>query len=289
MELPYRFHVQAAQRCAQLLGEDRTSRHQVDSAYRQAVTDGLFPTGALREGESLLARIGLITYEDGWVIPTDAIRALEGLDDDEATELTILKLFEIELPTWFWTSVSSDAVTTEFIPQQDLTSLERLIPDPERREAMLLRFARKFDAERATSDGDRGERHVVKECKRILSEAGLEHLSSQVRQLSLESDQLGYDVRSPSTSGSTVRLEVKTTRRRNPLKVFLSRNEATVASNDNCWYLVVCLIYGDEDKVLGYCQHPDFADQLPVDSPPGHWESCKISMDSLALVDGLPL
>ena len=289
--MPCRYQVQAAQRCAQLLGNTRSSRHQVDSVYRQAATDGLFPKDALRGGELLLSKIGLITYENGWLAPSEEIDALEGLDDDEATELTLLKLFEIEQPTWFWTSVTSEAVTTEFIPQQDASSLEQLVPDPERREAFLLRLARKFDAEHAVIDGDRGERYVVKECKRLLSETGFERLTHLVRQLSLESDMLGYDVRSPSTSGSTARLEVKTTRRQKPLKIYLSRNEAEVARRDDGWYLVVCLIHEDErhDKVLGYCQHRDFADQLPTDSPLGRWESCKISVDDLTLMAGLPL
>ena len=68
-------------------------------------------------------------------------------------------------------------------------------------------------------------------------------LTWAVRHLSLESDQLGYDVSAPRIGGPSRLIEVKaTTVPAETIAVYLSRNEAETGLRYPDWSLVVCSV-----------------------------------------------
>ncbi|MCA1675895.1 MAG: DUF3883 domain-containing protein, partial [Actinobacteria bacterium] len=114
-----------------------------------------------------------------------------------------------------------------------------------------------------------------------------------VHQVSLRSDQLGYDVTSPDITGHRHRMEVKTTSSAAPDRVefFLSRNEATVGECDSAWSLVA--VRRDRDQTLqivGWCRAVALLPLLPKDlSVQGRWTSVRLSVPTTEFVPGLPL
>jgi hypothetical protein len=144
-----------------------------------------------------------------------------------------------------------------------------------------LALGRKIDLERRARIGSLGELAIV------------EHLAGMgcaVRHVSLESDQLGWDVFA-SFRGATKHLEVKTTTSNARLRVYLTKQEYQVSLGDPAWMLMVALI-SDEGQLICYA-HVDssaISSAVPVDSGThGRWESCSIDLSPEHLTPGAPL
>lgn len=263
-------------------------------SYNKAVTGGLYRPQDLHDGHQLLLRSRLVSDDGGQHVPSAQLRRLRELPDDVAAEIVLQELLRNEPPLWLYAAVVDDEVHWENVPAVDEDALRHLLADAARREALLLTLARTLDAALLAEYGSLGEEHVVHACRRYLDEDQQRpDLADQVRQVSVSSDQLGYDVTSPDISGHRHRIEVKTTGGASVGKIefFLSRNEATVGERDPAWSLVA--VRRDPDRtleIIGWCRAVTLLPLLPKDlSPQGRWTSVRLSIPAADFTPGLPL
>ncbi|WP_420330070.1 DUF3883 domain-containing protein [Ornithinimicrobium murale] len=150
-----------------------------------------------------------------------------------------------------------------------------------------------LDAAQLAERGAAGEEFVVELCREHLSERYRPDLAAAVSRVSLRSDQLGYDVTSPDTTGHRHRIEVKTTSSASAGRVefFLSRNEAAVGVRDPGWSLVAVGRNRDGSlQLIGWCSSVNLVPHLPRDvSRQGRWSSVRLSISITDFRPGLPL
>lgn len=263
-------------------------------SYGKLVTGGLYRPQDLLAGHQLLVRSRLVVSDNDRQVPTESLQRLRDLPDDVAAELVLHELLLHEPPLWLFAAVVEDEVRWEAVPDADQDALRQLLADAARREALLLTLGRTLDADLLAEYGNLGEEYVVDACRRYLrDEQQRPDLAAQVHQVSLRSDQLGYDITSPDVTGHRHRIEVKTTggAAGDRVDFFLSRNEATVGERDPAWSLVaVRREPGGWLEIVGWCRGVTLMPLLPHDlSPQGRWTSVRLSVPKTDFNPGLPL
>ena len=286
--------MQAAVLAGRVLEPAGNTESALLASYDKLVTGGLYRPQDLRAGHQLLLRARLVLQVGGRHVPSEALQRLRDLPDDVAAELVLHELLLQEPPLWLYAAVVDDEVRWEAVPDADQDALRQLLADAARREALLLTLGRTLDAALLAEYGAMGEEHVVRACRRYLrDEQQRPDLAAEVHQVSLRSDQLGYDVTSPDVSGHRHRLEVKTTASASggSVEFFLSRNEATVGERDPAWSLVAVRRHPDgELELIGWCSGVTLLPLLPRDlSPQGRWTSVRLSVPTIDFTPGLPL
>ncbi|MDQ2984381.1 MAG: DUF3883 domain-containing protein [Actinomycetota bacterium] len=274
----------AALQAGAILERHGSSVGDARESYWHRATGGAFPDVDLRRGERLLVDCGLVEERDGVLIPTAQLDdLLEGTVED-ALEVIFARVLKLAQPEWL--TGESDAAPPR--------TLEFLVPDPTRREELLIGLGRRFSDERQRLLGEIGEEIVVADARRELENMGHRELARAVRRVSLESDQLGYDVSAPRLSGARRLLEVKATTalQGDSTGVHITRNEASVGrSYPADWALVVCRITNvdaREGEIVGWCSRSSLDDLLPKDPPGGRWEQAWIELPAAAFTPGLP-
>jgi hypothetical protein len=246
----------------------------------------------LRDSGRLLQELGLVVEKNGELFRDARLSELLRLQEDAACQLLLALVLDVAEPLWLRTAIAGDGtIATELIPDEARDALVSTIPDAEEREALLLALANKFDPLARAETGDLGERYVVGECQAELERLGRPDLAAQVRQVSVISDQLGYDVVAPHVNRGVLRLEVKTTRRASAHDVsfFLSRNEARFGGRDSHWRLVVCRVRQDgATEVVGSCGGETLEPFLPTDTRQGKWTAAALVVPIADLHPGLP-
>lgn len=282
----------AALRAGGVLDDQGTDIASVEASYLRLPTEGVFDVDSLRRGGELLRDVGLVIERDGRLCRDRRLDELLSLGEDLACRLLLAVALSRFDPLWLRAAADRDGgVATELIPDDVQQALSVVVIDPEEREALLLALANKVDASSQAETGDLGERFVVDQCRAELLRLGRPELASCVRQVSLVSDQLGYDVVAPDTAGGAVRIEVKTTRKVTARDVpfFLSRNEARVALRDTRWRLVICRVDdGGSVTIVGTCSGAALASILPADTPRGRWTSASLALPMTDFAPGIP-
>lgn len=293
---PTTFELQSALTVARLTPADGGTRDSLRAAFGSHATGGLFRSKDLDRGRELLETSGLLSSDGNWITPTATLLSLRDHASDVATELILQVVLTANPPLWLFAALDGEEVRWENVPDDDASALAASIGEAERREALLLSLGRTVDENSRRLLGSEGEDQVVRECRDYLLAKGREDLAHEVRRVSDISDQLGYDVTSPDTSGKRHRLEVKTSASGpdNPDRVhfYISRNEAKVGSADPQWALVAAIkdVVSGDVRILGWCRAADFAGALPEDPTDwGRWSSARISIPTTAFTEGLPL
>jgi hypothetical protein len=290
---PTAFQLQAAVLASRVLDPAGNTAQALLSSYDKLVTGGLYRSQDLRAGHQLLQRAGLVELDGDRYLPTAPLERLSALPDDVAAELLLHELLLQEPPLWLYAAVVNDEVRWENVPDADRDALQQLLADASRREALLLTLGRTLDSALLAEIGTQGEEYVVEACRRHLLDRGRPDLAANVHQVSLRSDQLGYDVTSPDTAGRRHRLEVKTTSSAwvGSVEFFLSRNEATVGQRDPAWSLVAVRREPDGGlEIIGWCRAVSLLALLPRDlSIQGRWASVRLSVPTSEFLPGLPL
>ena len=263
------------------------------ASYLQIPVEGVVGPADFAFAERLLTANGLLQLTGETCSASEEFAAASVLEEDEGRRLILMLLVKRLRPLWaaMLAGFEGDLKNAPF-PAEVEELLRREFADPDEREQFLLRLGRRFEHDRQSRTGSLGEEAVVAACKAVLRKHGLEKLAKFVRRVSLVSDQLGYDVVTPTLSGDTARLEVKTSRLTTGATVhfFLSQNEAHVAEEDPHWYLVLCAGRENEADILGWCRPQRFMHLLPKNTDPdGEWVSCRISISLSHLEPGLPL
>lgn len=279
--VPTRYAVRAALHVAATLDAAGSRIVDAHESYWHRATGGVFAPADLKLGQTLLADCGLITEQEGVLYPTaELLQLLAGEVDDAVAEI-------------FRRTVESVDVSPK-APDAARDELDALVSDPARREELLLALGRRFDDAHRRLIGAIGEEIVVSALRSELESLGYPELARAVRHLSLESDQLGYDISAPRIVGDRRLLEVKSTATQSDdeLTVYVSRNEAeTGLRNRDDWALVVCLVSDTamrEGEILGWLPASVLAQQFPHDAVNGRWESAAITIEPQTLIPGLP-
>jgi hypothetical protein len=246
-------------------------------SYWHHATGGSFAPGDLKRGEALLIATGLVIERDGVLYPIEEMKQLLDGSAEDASALLAERV------------LASEAVGPATVQE---TELAALVPDPDRREELLLALRRTFDDTARRALGAAGEELVLAAARQELAGLGYAQLAREVRRVSLLSDQLGYDISAPRVSGPRRLLEVKATSvETNPLTFHLSRNEAETAAKFSDWFLVVCLVEevdAPTGRILGWVRPDDIDHRLPADTEGGRWEQATLTMPLSELTPGLP-
>lgn len=271
--------MRAAIRAASVIDSHGSPIPSAEAAFLLYPSDGLFPPQDLRLGERLLVDCGLLAITDDHLVPTYDLKTLAGLAEPDATAV----VFELAVRR------SLGVASTPVNPQIEAAATA-LIPDPERREALLIAMARRHDETVRAVLGARGEEFVASVARDELRTLGREDLADRVRRVSEMSDQLGYDVVAPRILGMR-RLEVKTSvaTAAGLFRFYLSRAEYEVGLVDSEWALVGC--QAEEAGTLslaGWCRANSLDTYLPSDGQAGRWVSAELSVPLAVLKHGLP-
>jgi hypothetical protein len=285
---PTPHELRAALHVARMLPDTGLSPAAARASYALVPTGGLYRREDFVAAERRLANCGLIVSSQGLLSPSPELIEAAHLPEAEAIETLLLAIMERDPPVWL--SAPPDAIRDN-IPDRDWATFENLIADPTRREALLLALSSKIDTAKSTMVGMAGEVSVVESCRHRLVELGRPDLAACVRRVSIVSDQLGYDVVTPTLAGPVWRLEIKTTQVLGfVIVVHLTRNEARVGLSDPRWALVVCWQHSNDSiQIIGWCSASQLAPLLPTDvCPEGAWTSARLVLLRDDLNDGLP-
>lgn len=268
----------AALHVAAILGRASTSVVVVRESYWRRATGGIFSVEDLIHAENALVAGGFIRRTGDVLTLTPLLESLVDADEEDSIEVLTVSILG------GWDPDVSDRDEIEL-------TLNGLVQDPARREALLLALGRRWDDRHRREIGAIGEEIVVAYAKDELNALGHADLAQAVRRMSLISDQLGYDVAAPRVAGYPRLLEVKSTAATSGALVFLSRAEADAGSRLSDWALVVCAVrdvLNRTGEVIGWCQRADIDDLLPGDTPGSRWQSVAIELERLDLQPGLP-
>lgn len=285
--LPSLHQLRSAHQAARVLHFPKTSLIDARQSFRSIPSDGVFGSRDFEIGGALLHRLGLVSVDSETVHVSESIKEIAALSSDVAPCLLLDLVLERLAPSWLAIAAGHDELRLRAIPEKDLATISMVVDDPGLREAMLLRAGRRHNAAALAALGNAGEEHVVERCRAELLAAGAEEQARQVSQVSLISDQLGYDVVAPRLDGSSRRLEVKTTRKvRWRGEVFVSRNEFEVGLKDPDWALVVVEIDSNQNAtVAGWCRATRLDLIVPGDRHAhGRWVSASLQ-EAIALLE----
>lgn len=286
--------LRCALRVIRLVDPLSESRSSLSAAYASYPGDGAYSEDNLQVGEQILLRSGLLREQDGVLTTSAHAVALSSLEEEEAVPLLLQVFLSATSPPWLPTA-ASDVLRWEYVPQGVMAVLEEALPDPSRRDKLLLDAGRRFDDSELRELGGEGEEFVVTRCREYLRRVGRADLVKDVVRVSLVSDQMGYDVVSPDAVGVRWHLEVKTQGTRGPRpRIFLSRSEAQRGGYDPRWAVVVCRRPATAGmELLGWCGFQDLAAGLPSDSQDevvrGSWVNVELTLGDTALKVGLPI
>lgn len=284
--LPSSHTIRAALHVASILDSRGSRVVDAHESYWHHATGGAFPPPDMRRGEDLLVDCGLVVRDGGVLFPTSQLHELLDGAIDDAAGVLVQRSLEISEPPWILDRASRDADLDEM--------LAPLIPDPLRREETLIALGRRFDDTQRKAVGELGEQAVVRHARNELSELGHEDLAREVRRVSLQSDQLGYDVVAPRIVGARRLLEVKTSsaQDRDRITFYLSRNEARVGANYSDWALVFCTVVDratEDVEIRGWCPFSSIEQLLPIDTDDGRWEVANVQLAVSVIFSGIPL
>ncbi len=266
-----------------MLDENGSRVVDADESYWHRATGGAYAPPDLRLGQQLLLDLGLVEERDRVLYPRPELQLLiESADDESAAALV---LWVVEHPAASGNASAIDEALNE--------RLEELVLDPARREEMLLALGRRFDDTYQRLLGEIGEEVVLESARKELLDLGYPHLAAQVRRISLNTDQTGYDITAPRVIGNARLLEVKSGRfaEGEPIAVHVSRNEYETGTRYNDWALVVCRVTDVDERtgeIVGWAPGAALSELVPIDRDRGRWESVVIALDPEELLPGLP-
>lgn len=272
--------LEAAIHVATLLDDPSSAAADARESYWRKALGGSFGPSDLCLGERLLIDIGLVIEADEHLSASAELRTLLDGSFEEIASVVAGRVLELIPPT-----VESGS------PEE---TLSKLVPDAERREELLAVLGRRFDDGRRRAVGAIGEQLVVDTARAELHGLGYPDLAREVRHLSLETDQAGYDISAPRIGGPKRLLEVKATTAKDQDRVliYLSRNEADTGERyESQWALVVCRVLDLDEKrgeLLGWLPVGSLRNLFPQDTGRGRWESAELEINVAELFPGMP-
>lgn len=280
--------MRSAARVLSIVGRKQYTESDVRASYRSTASGGILSTDGLSLAERWLLDNGWLVRQGSALLASSRCRMLPNDELEVARELVRTTILDAP-PTWLSAVVVRGEIRQEFVPSQAERVLNEML-DAEERDALLLAAAEKFDDTLLQALGSAAEESVVVACRALLNERGRPGLARRVRRVSLISDAVGYDIRTPNLAGLECRLEVKCFSGRHP-KFYITRNEFQVGSVLPRWYLVLCrAIPNDCPTIVGWTSLGPLVEKMPTDvNTAARWQSAKVHLDDSELRPGLPI
>lgn len=242
------------------------------SSYIKKVEDRIISNLSKKDIEVVLESFSLrdfsdegyfdyLTTNDGWQIYTlnpNYIRVIESLEQKttEEQEEIINKITEgIKFPDM--EKISPQVIDMEI--DEDIN--HQIISRKRTATPYKIDFELRDSNNRAA--GDFAEKIVIKHETDELNKLGSE-LSTNVRQVSLEDDSLGYDIISFTEDGEEKHIEVKAVRNKPALtfRFYISENEVSIARKDPNYHLYIVFDYLSESPFIYKMPNP-FTEEIP--------------------------
>ncbi len=288
--MPTGHQLRSALRAGQVIAEVGSPLEDARASYAIVPYGGIYRSDDLVIGEQLLIVAGLLEQRDDILMPRPGLREIASAGDTDGCEALLIAFLSSRPPLWLSAATAGGVVVDELIPDDAQRALEEIMT-PQMREVLLLQLGRRFsDVERMVT-ADLTEDFIVERCQTELRAGGAPQLATNVRRLSLLSDQLGYDITAPRLDGTTRRIEAKGFRGDGvTIVIYLSRNEANRAMADADWFLVACRVAAhDCVELVGYLTGSDLAGYLPSDPCPAtRWQSIRLELPAEMFAPGLP-
>ena len=129
--------------------------------YVHYASGGIYPPEDLIKGEQVLIDCGLIRVEEGMLRPSPELHDFVAAPESDATIAMLFKMV---------TSLPANPFRGSQSPSEALQILEKIIADPERREAFLIAIGKHFDDGVRVKLGEQGEERVVEALRSELKE-----------------------------------------------------------------------------------------------------------------------
>lgn len=282
-ELPPAHLIQAALQAASLLDRRGSTIADAHESYWRQATGGTLQPADLMRGQQLLIICSLIEERRGVLHPNPELLELLAGTIEEATAHIIYRF------------LTSSVITITAPPAVSGPRLNELVPDPARREELLVLLDKRFDDSLRREVGAIGEEIVSVAARDELHLLGHSELARQVRRVSLLSDQLGYDVSAPRLNSTSRLLEVKATTTMhsdNEITIYLTRTELEAGLRyANQWALVICHVTSVNNRrgdIIGWCGAAALAEMVPTDKCNARWETTSMHIPPELLEPGLP-
>lgn len=273
--LPPEFTMRAAMRWLELLS--RSTFRQASAIINAEPSYADLTLTQYAGALEWLKRCSLLTEtEEGLTLSSLALRP--------AADNIGLMLFgaAVESSRPSWITASDDLIADAGDLPEDACRLARVAGVSPSQAAILIRQVhRKLDLEERARVGMAGERALVELLERN-SPGSASHVA-------LLDDGLGYDLEFSHESG-VWHLEVKSTRRRGRLAVYLSRHEHEIAGLDTAWRLVIVGLDSEDRACAVATAHTaELLSHSPKDQDSAaRWESARHLLRQKDLAPGLP-
>lgn len=289
-----RHSVEASQIVGRLLDPVGPSKvYEIRASFSIIPLGGRFSEENLNTGLELLRALGLVSDLGDDVYQTEELELYCSMAMEAAVEYALVNLLVREPPVWLRAGLLEDgSFAAEVVPSRQLERIDSILSDPNARDELLLAASRKVDMNARARIGSLGELAVIEEIKAAYVSRKRPDLCASIQHVSLQSDELGYDVACLTVDGySRRKLEVKTCSSVGKGRLYLSRNEYRKGLLDPDWRLVVCTAVGELVQVAGWCKASDIVFAMPSDSSEAdvRWETASIGSFMSVLVPGLPL
>lgn len=274
--LPAEPVLRASRRWVDLLLEGDLARARGMISSNAAMTD--LTTTQYAFGLELLRRAGLC---DGAGQLNQEFRALPTTDRPGRIAQAVLSALR---PPWLLDVQESMLCADDLPSDTNHLAVALALTDEQLWDAVRVASVKVNVAEREEV-GRAGELELVGWLEQLVKSVP----SARVRHVAQESDAYGYDI-AVEGPGWHWHIEVKATRSRARLVMYLTRNEFETAKRDAAWQLVAVALNGDGRMCgVGSVGAAELASMVPMDvGAEGSWEVARVRPSAGRLVPGLP-
>ena len=283
---PSSHEIGAALRVAGVLPLSGVPTADARASYDLITSGGLHSRQDFQAAEALLRRCGLIEEAGSRLTPCRSLPGLVRLPRSVALEVMLVSTVERDPPNWLWSlDQETWSSAADLIPEDDLWTFEAIVPDPYRRQSIVLGLAREA-VPRVPATSVPAIAMVAAAFRAVLEQAGRAELAKSVVELAPLTRGLGCNILAPMPQGGVRRILVKSGRSRGSrIRFTLSREEADAGSVDTLWTLVVCVEHpGSTSAIAGWCEAPSIAELLPADANAhSQWTGVTLDIDPIWL------
>ncbi len=232
----------------------------VNHSYTRLSTNGIFTSNELITGGTLLIDVGLVVEENNFLHLSSLAKSLRDGEEHHLKQVIFAsaqRLLENE-SKFFAKNLDSIFSPTSNIPKSQTIN-----------QAVLEKI------------GAIGEEIVLQTFRSIFLTKNRPDLARLVKRVSLISDEFGYDIEVVTPSGSSLKIEVKSSVEmpKDKVEFFITRHESVVSCNSQNWYLIFCFVSDVErsaGEVIGWIDNSTLVKAWPVDSAFSGWKLAEI-------------
>jgi hypothetical protein len=232
----------------------------VNNSYKRLSTNGIFTSNELIIGGRLLIDVGLVVEESNFLHLSSLAKSLREGEEDHLKQVIFASAQRLLENESKFLAKNLDSV---FSPTSNIPKSQTI------NHAVLEKI------------GAVGEEIVLQTFRSIFLNKDRPDLARLVKRVSLISDEFGYDIEVITPSGSSLKIEVKSSVEmpKDKVEFFITRHESIVSCNSQNWYLIFCFVSDVErsaGEVIGWIDNSTLVKAWPVDSAFSGWKLTEI-------------